>query len=207
MGPIRQKISFLVTLTGILTACGGKPAEAPLAADPMDPNNPPELRMEKMRTQSFGPSGVEWELITPSAQGFSKQNKMYAQDIKIVMYEKGRKSTDLTANEGVIRFEDTQVSSAAVPVRLKQGAVGLGPGDLYLTGDVVAVSTEGSKLFTDWLRYDKSSGLITSTAPVRVVREDSITEGVGMEATSDLSQVKIFKQTVTIKEKALKKKK
>lgn len=169
-------------------------------------NNLPQLSMEKMKIQSFGPDGLEWVLVTPTALGYSTQNKMHAQDLLITFYRNGRKATDLTADEGVIRFEDNRPSaSTSTSIKYQDGPVGLGPGDLYLTGNVVAVSTDGSKLLTDWLLYDKSTGIVTSSAPVRVLREDSITNGVGLEATADLSHVKIFNQTVTIKEKPRKK--
>lgn len=209
MGTPGRTFSLLFSLicSILVGACRSQGPSHHSDPGPLDPDSRPELTMEKMKTQSFGPHGEEWELVTPVAQGYSQQNKMHAENLKITFFENGKKATDITADEGVIRFEDTHQSTSSVAVKLNEGAVGLGPGDLFLTGNVVAVSTDGSKMYTDWLRYDKSIGLITSTAPVRVVREDSVTEGIGMEATANLSQVKIFKQTVTIKEKAFRKRK
>jgi lipopolysaccharide export system protein LptC len=180
-------------------ACSkSKSGDDSLAKDPSA--DVPELAMEKTKIQSFGPEGLEWVLVTPTAQGFSVQNKMHAQNLLITFYRNGRKATDLTADEGTIKFDDKKVVVSTLTVKGEEKG-GPGPGDLYLTGNVVAVSTDGSKMYTDWLRYEKLTGLITSTAPVRVIRDDSTTEGVGLQATADLSSVKIFNQTVTIKER------
>ncbi len=69
---------------------------------------------------------------------------------------------------------------------------------MYLSKNVVMVSTDGTKVLTDWARYSKKTDLITSSAPVTVVRSDSITNGVGMEARPDMSDLKIFNQTLVI---------
>jgi hypothetical protein len=45
-----------------------------------------------------------------------------------------------------------------------------------------------------------------STAPVTVERPDSITHGVGLEATTDLSHIRIFNQTLVIPAKNVPKK-
>ena len=163
----------------------------------------PELLMSQMKIQSYGPLGLDWEMTAPHADGATTKNLMHADNIQIVFFQDGKKTTDLTAREGVIRFENkSEVSASSEAINQ---AHNLDPGDIYLTGDVVAVSTDGSHLTTDWLWFDKSKNIIFSTAPVKIVRDDSVTKGVGLEATSNLSNVKIFKQTLTIKEKSKKK--
>ena len=37
---------------------------------------------------------------------------------------------------------------------------------MYLSGNVVVVSTDGSKLQTDWLHYKKKEDLVVSSAPI-----------------------------------------
>jgi hypothetical protein len=57
-------------------------------------------------------------------------------------------------------------------------------------------------LFTEWLHYKKKIDLIVTDAPVRVEGKDSVTEGIGMQSTPDLKDIKIFNQTITIPEKS-----
>ncbi len=223
---------LLLILIGFLAVGGGCKKKTPKAEG--EPGlvvvQRPELVMDQLKVQSYGPLGLEWEMTAPTADGTTAKNQMHAENIKISFFQNGKKSTDLAANEGIIRFDNrsqsrlkvstsTALSSATVSVPYVGTSTGmllsespyqfgnLNPGDMLLTGDVVAVSTDGSKLTTDWLWFDKSREIIFSTAPVKIVREDSVTKGVGLEATSDLSSIKIFKQTLTIKEKAASKKK
>ncbi len=161
---------------------------------------PPELFMERPRIQSYGPEGLEWELVAPQGEGYTSSNLMRVEDLSVDLFEGGKKSSQITADEALMN-----TGSQGKPIALSSSAYGgieLQDGDMLLNGHVVVVSTEGSTLSTDWLHYHRRKELITSTAPVRIVRPDSVTTGVGLEATSDLSRVKIFKQRVVISDQA-----
>lgn len=150
--------------------------------------------MERLHIQSYGATDVEWELSAPKAEVFSEKGQTVIYHLEVELYEKGKKSTTITANEGLMLAGETMSS-----LTLSTYSLTLEPGDMFLSGNVVMVSTEGNRLSTDWAHYQKKKDLIVSQAPVKVVRPDSVTEGVGLEATPDLSKVKIFNQTLIIK--------
>ena len=209
-----DRLLVLVLIGGFVfsSGCRSKNSSGSTADSKLAAASHPELSMDQLKVQSYGPMGLDWEMTAPKADGYTANNKLHAENLKITFFQNGKKATDVTANEGILRFESKSempvaavaAGSAAAPVP-QLGP--MDPGDMYLSGHVVAISTDGSRLTTDWLLFDKSRDVIFSTAPVQIVREDSITKGVGMEATSNLSKVKIFKQTLTIKEKPKKKKK
>lgn len=150
--------------------------------------------MERLHIQSYDGSQLEWELSAPKAEVFSDKGQTIIRDPEIDLFDHGKKSTTVKADEGLMLAGETRSS-----LTLSTFSVALEPGDIFLSGNVVMVSTEGNRLMTDWAHYRKSVELIVSRAPVKVVRPDSITEGVGLEATPDLSKVKIFDQTLVIK--------
>lgn len=157
-----------------------------------------ELVMKPIRVESYGVDGLEWALEAPIAEGYSQKNIMLVNDMKVSLFDKGQPSSTIQAKEAFISAKMTKKDGIAVE-RTQFRNVTLDPGDMFLRGDVVVVSTDGTKIMTDWAEFDKSSELITSSAPVKVIREDSITEGVGLRATSNLAQVEIFNQTLIIK--------
>lgn len=150
--------------------------------------------MERLHIQSYGVNDVEWELSAPKAEVFSEKGQTVIHNLEVELYEKGKKSTTVTADEGLMLAGETTAS-----LSLSTFSVTLKAGDMFLSGNVVMVSTEGNRLSTEWAHYQKERNLIVSQAPVKVIRPDSITEGVGLEATPDLAKVKIFNQTLVIK--------
>lgn len=191
-----SSVVFKVACLGFLFALGCK---KPIV-DSFEPlqglngEQKPELEMKPLHVQAYGSKGVSWELSAPSAQAYRTKNIMLAQELTVTLYENGQKSTTINADMGTVDTRTTEQKPAP-------SLQGLYPGDMYLDGHVVVVSTDGSKLTTDWLYFRSRENLVTSTAPVRVEREDSTTTGIGLEATPNLSSVKIFKQTVVIKGK------
>lgn len=158
-----------------------------------------ELKMTKMRSQSFTENGLEWELEAPFGEVFSRRNLMRLKMLTVQLFDKGQKSTDITARQGIM----STGPQTMIDGNHDQSLFGLKlePGDMHLSGDVVMISTDGSKLTTDWVHYHKKTDTVTSTAPVKVERQDSITHGVGMEASADMSRLHIFNETLLIPEK------
>lgn len=67
--------------------------------------------------------------------------------------------------------------------------------DVRLSGSVVVVSTKDrSTLRTETLEYSSKRGKLHTQALVNLERPDARVKGVGMEASPDLSEVRIFKQ-------------
>ena len=155
----------------------------------------PELRMQALTVQSWGETGLEWELRAPVGEGFTRRNFIQVSSMNVQLFENGERSSQISANRAVMATSDPSRRDA--PIEPMQGVL-LSSGDMFMDGRVVVVSTDGSKLETDWIRYSGRDELIRSSAPVVIERPDSITRGRGLEATSDLQKVKIFNQTLVI---------
>ena len=155
-----------------------------------------QLQMTGMHIQSYGNDGLAWELVAPYGEVYTKKNMMRVKNMRATLYQKEKKSSDISAFEGYMSIDDVQTPAATDERNLR--GVHLEPGDMYVNQDVVVISTDGTHLTTDWALYSKKTDLITSSAPVKVVRADSITNGVGLEASSDLINVKIFNETLVI---------
>ena len=161
-------------------------------------DRPAELSMHGLTVQSWGPRGLEWEMRAPLGEGFTQRNLIQVSSMTVLLFEEGKRSTEISAPRALMATGDRpKPPDVANPVEPIPG-VKLVPGDMYLDGGVVVVSTEGSHLSTEWVQYYVDKSVIRSSAPVEIRRPDSITRGTGLEATSDLSNVKIFKQTLVI---------
>lgn len=195
------RVNFIVlslTLAALATGCQSKPAVDGKAPAMPEIEFQSELKMTSMRVQSYGANGLEWELAAPFGEMFSRRNTMRVKQLTVQLFEQGNKSTDISANQGVM--STGLASSNSSPVAQNFFGVKLEPGDMHMSGNVVMISTDGSKLTTDWAHYHKKTDMISSTAPVKVERHDSITYGVGMDATADMSRVHIYNETLVIPE-------
>lgn len=198
MGQFAQKIPILV-LTFLFLACGRSTERSlPSASHIPLSDEVVDLKMEKMKVQSFGPRGLEWELRSPHAWGVSAQNKMMAENLHVDLYEKGQKSTAITSDQGIVYSASSSGKPNNDSAVVVQGVI-LEPGDMFLSGHVVVVSTMGTTLKTDWAHYKQRDEIIVSSAPVKIIRDDSVTEGRGLRATADLREVTIYDQKVLIK--------
>lgn len=163
-----------------------------------DPNGETsKLQMTGMHVQSYGADGLAWELEAPYGEMYTKKNMMRVKNMHVTLYQEEKKSSNISALEGFMSTADGQSPTVG-----SHFGVRLEPGDMYVNKDVVVVSTDGTHLSTDWAFYHKKTDLITSTAPVKVVRNDSITNGVGLEASSDLVRVRIFNETLVIPDRS-----
>ena len=195
MGRRRQRIPALAAaLLLALAACrhakkGGAEKEIPPA------ERPPELRMQGLIVQSWGANGLEWEMRSPLGEGYNKRFIIQVSSMDVQLYDKGERSTRINADRAVMA---TSNPGPGDPPIEPMDNVYLSSGDMLLDGHVVMVSTEGTRLETDWVKYDSRTRIVRSSAPVEVDRPDSITKGKGLEATADLSQLKIYNQTLII---------
>jgi LPS export ABC transporter protein LptC len=96
----------------------------------------------------------------------------------LVFYKAGRVSSRLTAPSGRVHTDTHEVET---------------------WGGVTVVSADSSTLTTDRLRYDPAKRKIFSNDAVRIVKTDSVTEGIGLETDPELHTVKIGRQKVHFK--------
>ena len=156
--------------------------------------------MSGLIMQSWGAGGIEWEMRAPVGEGYTNRYELLVSSMDTHLYRDGQPSTRINARRAVMATGDPPGGRRVEPMP----GVALSTGDMFLDGDVVVVSTDGSRIRTDWARYSAGDGIIRSSAPVEIERPDSITHGFGLEATADLSSIKVFDQTLVIpgKEKA-----
>lgn len=202
MGRYSQVLFSLAALLLLAIGCRSNKDRARELAAKVSQEQP-EFVMRPFRIQAYGRPGIEWEVRAPEARAYTSMNVMRAEQIEMALFEQGALSTTIRSDRGVFCIQD-EFSSPNPRVRASTSTVqeqgySLNAGDMFLSGNVVVISTDGSKLTTDWVHYQKSADIINSTAPVKIVRNDSITNGVGLQATPDLKRVKIFNQTLVIK--------
>jgi lipopolysaccharide export system protein LptC len=188
MGRIARLLFALIVL--IASSCGHRkkaPSSSASASNDPRQNN---LTMYDLHVQSYVDTKLSWDVTAPLGEVFTASNVMRLTHMKSEFYEDGQRS-------GQVQSELALMATGPAPKPI-DGVTLAGENDVYLSSDVVMVSTDGTKVLTDWARYSRKNDLITSTAPVKVVRQDSITNGVGMEARPDMSDLKIFHQTLLI---------
>jgi lipopolysaccharide export system protein LptC len=194
--PDRKFYLLSFCLVGLLGACQKSIHPAKSVASVSHGAEDNDLTMTHIYAQSFDAGGLQWEMKSPYGEGSTVRNTTTFKNIALTTFENGKKSSVLTAKEGYVAT-DLGNSTTSVSALVKK----YGPGDMLARNDVVVVSTDGSRLTTDWLLYYQTTGVIETTAPVRIERQDSITTGIGMKAASGLSSVKIFKETLIIKDR------
>lgn len=192
------KTFFVGLLAGLLFQAGCKkpPTEKSTVLNSNGIFETPELVLKGLRVQSYLKNSLEWNMDAQKGEGFTTSSFFRLFEMNLDLFKNGGKSAAIQSDQAFIDFSQTGSSQ---PVVQKMTGFAMGPGDMLALGNVVVVSTDGSKLLTDWLHYHRQTDLITSTAPVQLLRADSLTHGTGLEATPDLTRVKIFKQTVVIK--------
>lgn len=95
-------------------------------------------------------------------------------------------------------YKQGEVSSTLVA---PQGQVLMQTHEVKVWGGVTVVTPDSATLNTESLRYDPEKQRFLSDDPVRLERPDSVTIGVGLDATPDLSRVRIGHQKVYVRSK------
>jgi LPS export ABC transporter protein LptC len=121
-----------------------------------------------------------WELHARSAILTEGDTKAQLQSPDLVFFKNHRKVSTLVAKAGFVRT-DTY--------------------DVTLTSAVVVHSLDDdSTLMTEELRYSSQRKLFVTDKDVLVKRPGGVLRGTGLEATPDLSDIRVFKQQTRLKE-------
>ena len=115
-----------------------------------------------------------WTLHSQTAHLIEDTNMADLQTPDMDFYQEGRVVSHVTSLTGTVQTvtHDVQLSSSVVL-------------DSY---------QDHSRLYTEVLFYSSKTGLFHTDEEVKVVRPEGVAYGKGMEATPDLSEVKIFHQ-------------
>lgn len=141
-----------------------------------------------------------WVLNSEKAQIYNKKNKATLDNISIQFMDlppslKQHPPKNLQEAKKALK----QVARLTAP----SGEVTLEEHDLRAWGGVVIQSEDGTTLYTDRLVFRTKLQKITTESPIKIVKRDSILIGEGLEATPDLSTVKILRHQASIYPKSI----
>lgn len=138
----------------------------------------PEQALEKFSITETEGGKPHWVLEASSAQILESQKKVLLQLPVVKFYEKGEYVSTLVAASGRINTETY---------------------DIWGEGKCTLTTTKGERLETSNLRYRADQKKILTDEQVTLVRADETIYGKGMEASPDLSLIKIRSQRVELK--------
>jgi LPS export ABC transporter protein LptC len=169
-----KKIIFLIFVLFCFIACSNSKIE----------NNKSKQQMKKQEDnfKKFLLKGLDsgkkvWELKGDTAV-FSMDNP---EEVNI-------------QNPDIYFYDKKDPSKLSATVKAVQALVNTKTKDMHAIGKVEMFSEkENAKLFSEEVFYRNSDAIFYSDKAVRVERDDSITEGIGFDAKSDLSVINIKK--------------
>lgn len=133
-------------------------------------------------SQTFQGAPV-WDLSADSAILADQETKATAQSPRMTFFRDGKAASKLTAVTGVIGLKDR---------------------DVLLSSSVVVVSLDDqSRLQTEELRFISSRRKFFTDKEVLVNRPGAVLRGSGLEATPDLSEIRVFNQRSVIDQKGV----
>jgi LPS export ABC transporter protein LptC len=143
----------------------------------MDPHTPSQI-LRDFQMQDIQ-DGVK-SMVVDSIQGrlIDAQQVSEVDQPIVSFYKQGAISSVLRAPQGRIQMETHEVQA---------------------WGGVTVVTTDSATLTTNTLRYDPKRQHLVTDDPVTLVRPGSITDGIGLDATPDLSRVKIGHEKVRLR--------
>lgn len=166
-----QRMLFATVLSLLLLAgCSEAPPEIRLAPI-TGGSEEPTMLFEGFRMAATQAQTREWEFTARAAQIYEKIHLAKAQDIHIEYWRDGKVVSTLTAKRGLIQTETN---------------------DMRAEKNVVMISQEGVRLFTERLNWDHRRQKIYTDLPVRVVRRDSILTGVGLRTDNELKHIEVL---------------
>jgi len=155
-------------------------------------------------------------LLASSACGKSGEDshaerRQVMEGLTLSQSEKGSPAWTLHSRSAVVR-EDSKLASLQQPrmefykkgkaislVTALAGEVDTATQDVKLTSSVVMDSYDDkSRLTTSELFYSSKRGLFTTPADILIKRPEGVLRGKGLEATPDLSVIRIFNQSSTL---------
>jgi LPS export ABC transporter protein LptC len=171
-GPSVDRVPFICFLGFLVLLSACRRAAVPRAVV-AEPELEPDQTLATFTMDSYARDSRRWSLRAPHADIFDRDHRVELLKPHVLFYSDGRAGSVVTANAGRLNTETN---------------------DFWAGNGMVMVSTDGVRLESDWVRYEKSADRFVSTAPVTVTRGRSIVKGVGWEARSDLSEMEIRQQ-------------
>lgn len=176
-----MRVTFcIIMVTGALTGMGFLGARVPgvraeqtrPAVSPASPQGP-DTAIERIRMTETQKGKQVWEVEADRAEVFDDQGKavltQVADPVRIVIYNAGETLTSFAGK---------------VIVDLKTK-------DLELIGSVRSESSQGTRMFTEFVSWSATKRQISTDAPVMIEKEGYQIRGKGMVADTVLEQVTV----------------
>ena len=146
---------FVLILAGVLITRGRT-----VQNDPTDfPLTKADLRIKEIHLQEEGSENVLWKLNADQAEVFEREGKTVLRGVTITIQEPDRTWT-VTGEEGDL-LDATK--------------------DVTIRKNVVLVSSDGTRLETDYLHWQAKEKKVWTDAPVTLSRKGAVITGQGLE--------------------------
>ncbi len=136
-----------------------------------------------------------WVLNSEIAQIYNRQKKITLENFKIEFMDVRSKKTS-NSKESLSLAKKNMTASAQLEA--PKGEVNTENKDLLAWGGVHVEAQDGTILTSERLLFSTKNKKITTESAVKIVRKDSIVIGEGMEASPDLSVIKIYRHEASI---------
>ena len=158
----RWRFALLVGVCVAVAGCNGLPRTNPTSSR----GEMPDQEVTDFVLTETDAGHPQWTLYAKWAATYTARNVVIARDIRVDFFdEQGARSSELTAREGEIQ-QATR--------------------DMTARGNVVLMTTEGTRMTTEEMRFSNREQLMTSERLVRVEREGDALEGVGFSSDPNL---------------------
>lgn len=158
-------------LAAFLLAIGACGKKAPVAQDPIQ-------RLEGLALRQSKSGVAQWEIDADTARLTDGDRQAELMGPRASFFREGRRASRVQA-----RFASARLDTS----------------DLRLSSSVVVTAIEdGTVLRTEELFYSSAKGRFHTEREVFVKRQGGNLHGEGLEATPDLSEIRVFKQKTLI---------
>ena len=158
----RWRAVLIVAALAAAAGCNGLPRANPMRSQ----GEMPDQEVTDFVLTETDAGHPQWTLYAKWAATYTARNVVVARDIRVDFFdEQGARSSELTAREGEIQ-QATR--------------------DMTARGDVVLLTTEGTRMTTEEMHFGNREQLITSDRLVRVERQGDALEGVGFSSDPNL---------------------
>ncbi len=172
--PITSYQLLMTVFCFCLCACGAS-QEPSNGVSYQHRNRGADQTIEGFSVDAYVQGKLDWVLKAPVARVYEQTHRIDVDGPFIQFFDEEAPGSTLKALRGEVNSETN---------------------DMWAWDNVVMVSTDGAHLTTDSMQYVSAEDKIVSTAPVTIVRENSVIQGVGWEARPDLSEMSVFNQIV-----------
>ena len=171
-----SKIITYGIVTGCLLALSGASCEKGLPLQPAPFR--PDMRVENFTTSSYQDGMLIWELKAKESSYYYNENRSIAEDIVLNYYDNDKISAVVRSDKAIIDTDSR---------------------DIDLIGNVDMLSTSGSRLLTQRIKWNNRDKLLDTDEPIKILKKNGdLITGIGLRANYDLEDYEIKRKVIAI---------